>query len=340
MSRPQNRRFLLVALVALVASGPRVLALLAIYTTPLGPMFLAGEWVAGFVGGFLAVSAGVLTAGLVSRVRREELQRHAAVRRVAEAVEELQTEEMRIRRMVADQLHGNLQYRMVTVTAGLDSVAADFDQSCDAAGRQLADRLRGWAETLEEIRESEVRSLSHAVFPAGVEISMMRAVEAMLHRLPPNIATSITLGPNYRAAIATMEQGVVPLAERLIGVYAVEEAVTNALKHGHATRIDVHVELVANSAGAAGTVGTSTGVGPSPYLLDVTVTNDGNPLPAQITRSGLRRHGERLQVRGGDLTLAPHPDGAQQGVQLHFTLPFTPEEPLPVLPTPAGASAN
>ncbi|GAB2468722.1 hypothetical protein GCM10007967_23500 [Xylanimonas ulmi] len=305
MSWPPRTRYLIIAAVALVASLPRVAGLRAIYSTPSGAVFAIAEWVAGFAAGFVAVSAGVLTAQLVTRARDEETRRLREARRAARAVEELQTEEMRVRRMVSDQLHGTLQHRLVAVTAGLDGLAARLATTDEAAAAEL----REWAERLEEVRDQEVRSLSHAVFPSGVELGAHRAIEQMLRRLPVRLATSLEIGPEYRR-LSDAGQEPLPLAERLVAVYTVEEAVTNALKHGRATQVRVAAEVRPADRSAPG----------GPWLLDVTVDDDGTGLPdGEPELFGLARHAERLQSRGGSLRLGPSPLG---GARVRVSLPF------------------
>lgn len=295
-------RYPIIALVALAASVPRVVAMMAIYSTPSSDVYVGAEFLAGFAAGFVAVGAGVFTAELISRANQEEAKRLREEQRAACAVEELQTEEMRVRRMVSDQLHGTLQHHLVTVTAGLDGVAARLEAT-DAAA---AGELQELAERLEEIREQEVRSLSHAVFPSGIELGTMRALEQMLRRLPPQVATSVTVGPEYRRALDAHEAPI-PLAERLVAVYTVEEAVTNALRHGHATAVHLAVELHPTDD-------------PAQWVLDVVVDDDGAGVPdAQPELHGLSRHAERHEARGGWLELGQSPLG---GGRLHFVLPF------------------
>jgi len=303
-------RYPLIALVALVAAAPRVLAMMAIYTTPSGSTFLLAEWMSGWVAGTIAVTTGVLTAGLVGRARREHARWTNEHEKARQASDELHTEEMRVRRMVADQLHGRLQYRLVTIAAGLDADAVKFGS---AGSAEVAEVLSAYANQLDQVREQEVRALSHAVYPAGIELGAVTAIKAMVHRLPPQIAASLTTGPNLTKAI---EAGttVMPLAERLIAVFTIEEAITNALKHGHATSLAIDLEFRAlDDAGA--------------MVLEGKVDDDGRGLPAgakaaddDSAHTGLGRHGERLTSRGGHLTLSNRLGG---GTRLEFSLPFT-----------------
>ncbi|ACZ29177.1 putative signal transduction histidine kinase [Xylanimonas cellulosilytica DSM 15894] len=298
-------RYPLIAAMALAVALPRTLAMGAIYSIPADITFFLAEWAAGAAAGFVAVAAGLLAAELAHRARTEEAHHLRAARRAAKAVDELQSEEMRVRRMVADRLHGTLQYRLVTVTAGLDGVAAALDSGATLA--QAAAELREWAERLEEIREEEVRSLSHAVFPAGIELGTVRALEMMLRRLPPQIQAHLEIGPALQRLVDEARQPIPP-AERLIAVYTVEEGITNALKHGRASRLWLAADVLPTDD-------------PLSWVLDVTIDDDGDGITQPAPElSGLSRHAARLEARGGSLDLRAGPRG---GARLWFRLPFT-----------------
>jgi signal transduction histidine kinase len=303
MSRGWAGRVLIAAGVSLVVSVPRVLALVAIGSTPSTESYAVAAGTIGLGAGIVAVLSAILAATLVDRARTEERRREEQESRAHRAVEELQAEEMRVRRMVSDQLHGTLQYRLVVVTAGLDAMAEELAATGDEA--RAAD-LRGWAETLEEIREEEVRSLSHAVFPSGADLGTMAAIEVLMRRLPPAVAASVELGPTYRRLVDE-RAAPMPIAERLVAIYTVEEAITNALKHGGARAVRVRADA-------------HPATEPGRWVFDVTVDDDGTgPSEPVGPFHGLERHRQRIQNRGGTLELTKNPDG---GGRLHFTLPF------------------
>jgi signal transduction histidine kinase len=108
-----------------------------------------------------------------------------------------------------------------------------------------------------------------------------------------------------------------PLAERLVAVYAAEEGLSNALRHGHATDINVLVDTRRPTD--------------QPHIwFDVTIDDNGCGFK-DPTFSGLLRHRERIESRGGTINLGPSPLG---GARLKFSLPYTPQ--LADKPSPAG----
>lgn len=320
MQRTRPTRLAATAMVCLLAALGRVAALQNVYTVPSGRTFFVTAWVAGFLAAFLAVSAGIVTAASICRARDELTVRMHETARAARAIEDLQTEEMRVRREVSDQLHGRLQHRLVTVAAGLDHTAARLDHADPATAAQI----RSWAERIEEIREAEVRALSHSLLPTGVELGIIPAVDVILTRLPADIATSTAIGPRLREL--NREAGpVLTIPERLAVVYTIEEAISNALRHGHATSVHITLEATPHPGNHCR------------WVLEGTVTDNGTGLPRPDPElTGLRRHTERLERAGGELRLARSPNG---GTRLSLALPFThPQAPHPQ--RPRGASTT
>ncbi|MBO9555131.1 hypothetical protein [Cellulomonas sp.] len=304
LTRGWTARVLLSAGVAAVASVPRMAALVAVSSTPVDSRYILGIGLLGFCSGVVGVLAALVAATLVERARSEARQRELEATRARQAVDALQDEEIRVRRLVFDQLHGTLQYHLVAVTAGLDQLAEQLD--AEGALPRAAD-VRRWAEALEEIREQDVRSLSHAVFPSGADLGTEEAIQLLLHRLPPQVRTSIELGPMYQQLISRGSARM-PVAERLVVIYTVEEAVSNALRHGHARSVHVRADAEPTAD-------------PDRWVFTTVVDDDGTgPTLPDPPLHGLHRHRERLEHRGGSLELGSNPEG---GGRLTFRLPFT-----------------
>lgn len=288
----------------------RTLLLLPAIAADGGPP-AAVVWATGMTGYSVALGAGLLVGALLVREDRERERREAEEGRARQAIAELEGEELRVRRMVADRLHGTVQHRLVVIASGLDHAAADLEGS--GSGRWVP-TLREWAADLDELREEQVRSLSHSLFPSGADLGTYEAICALLDRLPTSVATTVVLGPRMRDIVH--EHGSpLPLVDRLVAVYAVEEAVTNALKHGRAEAVTVTIEIAQDTEAL--------------WMLDVTVDDDGSGPPAGPTvLSGLARHRSRAEARGGSLELTRSPVG---GARLHLVLPFVPETGQPAV---------
>lgn len=278
------------------------------------------------LGAILGDAAAVLPVGLMvltvagalvmlsRRAREAERERSLAAGRATEALAALQQEELRVRRDVADTLHGTMQHRLVVIEASLEGVAAEVAEQLPATGAGLGARLQEIGRDIDQLRERELRALSAALYPEALDRGIVAASRALLARIPASIpvrfdadglapggtgVTAVHAGPPRGAPADTadgLDQGA-----RLLLVRVAEEGVSNALRHGQAREIALSLR------------GTWERV-------TVEVRHVGHPPPAETVLSGLARLRSRLADLGGTLDLRAEPDGAT----LCATLPRTP----------------
>ncbi|RMI14050.1 sensor histidine kinase [Cellulomonas triticagri] len=265
------------------------------------------------LGYVVALVGALLVADLVVAYEAQMRARTAAEVASARQVARLEAQEGVRRRLVADRLHGAVQNRLVLLAAGIDQVVERLepDRPDDAAA------LRRIADQLAEVSERDVRALSHELFPTAVDVSVVRAVRTLLDRLPPSVAGALDLGPTYRDLVDHGTDDPIVLPDRLVVVDTVEEALTNALKHGRAHRVRVRLDVERCVAGDA------------PLWLVGVVRADGRGPSGHVVLGGLERLRSRLAARGGGL----HLTGDERGSVLRFDLPLrtaaSPEDTLP-----------
>lgn len=123
------------------------------------------------------------------------------------------------------------------------------------------------------------------MYPDQLEIGLVPALRAVIRRLPTTIAARLTVSDGMRA-LDDPAHPALTRTERLLAVRVVEEAVTNALRHGHASSIEIELR----TEGAA---------------LVLVVSDDGAGFdPAQAIGSGLARLENRLALVGGGLAVS------------------------------------
>lgn len=265
----------------LIAAVVRVLLQVAFFVYPdFSPRTALAELVSGSLIGVCSALLGTWVMVSRRRLRNEVRDGARSAVAVEAAVRALEDEEIRVRREVADGLHSSMQQRLVLVTARLDGALARL-AAAGAPARDLA-TLREVRTEIENVREQDVRQMSRLLYPDQLEIGMVPAVRALLRRVPPAIATHLDVDEELRAlddpAAPELSQ-----AERLLAVRVVEEAVSNALRHGSPTELDVRLGV--NRTGIA-----------------LRVRDDGGGFdPAAVTRSGTKRLAERLSIVGGRL---------------------------------------
>jgi signal transduction histidine kinase len=231
---------------------------------------------------------------LLQRRARETERRH--LRQIAQATEALalvQQDELRVRRQIADGLHGSVQNRLVLIGATLEAIAARLPEP-ERAEIELV------RESLDGLREHEVRVLSAAVFPDAFDRGAIAAIRAMLARVPATIAVDVLV--DGRADEVEGPSRLLSEEDRLHLVRAAEEALTNSLRHGRATRLSVAITA-------------------DDDRILLRFDDDGRGLDPAATFSGIARLQTRFARAGGGLELS---DGTAGGVSLRAWLPIPP----------------
>jgi signal transduction histidine kinase len=161
--------------------------------------------------------------------------------------------------------------------------------------------LREIREQVDVAREGDVREASRMLYPDSLEIGMVPAVRSLLARMPPDIGTRLVVSDDVR----TLDDPVSPRltqSERLLAVRVVEEAVTNALRHGEAHSLRVSLDLDVD-------------------CLAVAVVDDGTGFDelAAGPGSGTKRLQERLALIGGRLNVSSVPG---EGTRVEARVPI------------------
>ncbi len=259
---------------------------------------LGAEVLSGTLIALISTAIGVASMVSLRRSRAATREAEREAVSVEHAVRALEDEEIRVRRAVAEGLHGTLQQRLVLVDARLDAVQAATERALPAA---TAD-VRWVRSQLAEARDLDVRRMSRLLYPDRLELGVVPAVRALLGRLPATIATNLVVGEELRG-VDDPTRGGLTIPERLLVVRVVEEAVTNALKHGPPSRVDVRMDV-------------------DDGVLEVVVANDGGSFDApaeQDPTTGTARLAQRLGIAGGSLHVGP---GAGGGALVEARVPL------------------
>jgi signal transduction histidine kinase len=315
---PQDRRLagrigsgIVIAFSAAIARSMMQLAL-GIYG-PDDRVEVAAEIVTAAIAVAISLIIALAQSDARRRLRTEERASALRALSASAALEALQGEELRIRREVADGLHGTVQQRFVLLDARLNALL----QTTDAAGTRVATdaadtaptsgtgldpavaaELRAIRDDLDALREQDLRGMSRLLYPDRLDQGAVPAIRALFQRVPATIATVLSFSD---AVLELESHGARALSpeRRLLLVRIVEEGLSNALKHGRATEL----RLVIGHADARFTLAFD---------------DDGTGLAPPVQLSGLQRLRDRLQLIGGSLALEPGPDG---GARLSAVVP-------------------
>ncbi len=243
-------------------------------------LFLTGVWAASGSGYYwpvwtllvalIAVGAHLATtlgrardrAALTSRISTLESSRAGAV----------DVQEAELRRIERD-LHDGAQARLVALGMSLGMAEQKLDTDAAAARELLADARAGAGEALRELR-----ALARGIHPPVLaDRGLDAAVRALAAVSPIAVTVSVVIAQRPRPPVESA------------AYFVVAEALANAGKHAHASRIDVRIARVGD-------------------VLGVEVHDDGagGADPAGSGLSGLRR---RVEALDGSLSVLSPPGG-------------------------------
>ena len=249
----------------------------------------------------ISLGLGLAAAEVDARLLTQERVGAAQAIRATTALQRLQAEELRVRRVVAEGLHGTVQQRLVLVETQLRTVRESWGSGRAVTPDDLT-RLDALLAEVTSLREQDVRGYSQMLYPSGVDMGLAQAIRILFRRLAATIAVTVRID---ESVVRADDPGTAPLSveHRILAIRVLEEGVTNALRHGHAGTLDVVVEVDADG------------------VLAIALDDDGGGLgdTDRSSWSGLAALDERLTAEGGTLTLGP---SALGGTRLAVRLPL------------------
>ncbi|HVA21792.1 MAG TPA: ATP-binding protein [Candidatus Micrarchaeia archaeon] len=287
----------------------------------IGPFGLAGERLPVAVGQFRLGAVVVIGARVPARLWRpagESLLRLARLVLHTEALASSGLEHVadlqrarrlmtaaddQVRRRVAEQLHGHVQTRLVVLWHRLGEVLELVDHEPARARALLAD-VR---EQVDELRERDVREMSHRLHPISTRIGLEPALRSVVAAYAGCLAIRLTFDPRVRA-LDDPASPVVQEPMRFALYRIVEEALGNVAQHAHAHTVQVRVTLV--GAGRLELVVADDGIGlagakPRPGLGLTTIADRVHGLHGTWRLRGAPGRGTTLLVQ------VPLPDTAR-----------------------------
>jgi signal transduction histidine kinase len=223
-------------------------------------------------------------AELEARAERLERDREERARRAVAA------ERARIARELHDVISHNVSVMVVQAAAGADVFATHPERARQALGS---------IESTGREALVELRRLLGVVSPADQEDRASFAPQPGLGRLPELIEQVTAAGLRVQLTVAGNPRGL-PAAVDLSAYRIVQEALTNTLKHAHASRADVALRYGEAS-------------------IELEVVDDGSGDGTAGRGRGLIGMRERAALFGGELSAGPRPSG---GFRVSATMPL------------------
>jgi CheY-like chemotaxis protein len=222
-------------------------------------------------------------------ILREQIDELERSRRLIAAAEE------RLRRQIAELLHSRVQNRLLLAWYRLEDCRALLG---DHPAGALLDEV---SQQLYQVREHDVREVSHLLHPSIIQVGLVPAVERLTEDYLPHFRVELTVDGAVAQLDDPADNGL-PEALRLAAYRVVEEALGNVARHAEAS----HVEVA---------------LGMQQEQLLVSVCDDGHGFDAGGVRAGLGLSSiaARVGTVGGSWRVTSTPG---QGTLLEAFLPI------------------
>jgi len=239
---------------------------------------------------FLTASSVALLGAVVGLVRYFSVQKLARQLAVMRQQEALEKERARIARDIHDQLGASLT--QVALLGELVEADKAFPEEIEAHAKQICQTARDTTRTLDEIvwtvnpSNDSLEGLANYICKYAQDYFGVAGVRYRLE-VPPALP-SASIPPEVRHNI----------------FLAAKEAITNVVRHAHATSAWVRLKH-------------------DPDRFTFEIADDGRGLGGMdpqraATRNGLRNMRKRMEDVGGQFEMGPAPEG---GLQVRLTVP-------------------
>ena len=247
------------------------------------------------------------------RAQLEEVRRSRRI--IAAADEEL-------RKSIAERLHGRVQTRLLAVWHRLGLLREALPPEAAAAREPLEELLR----EIDQVREVEIRQVSHLLHPSIVRVGLIPAAESLLRQFQGSFDLHLEVDDQVKAW-DDPARGEIPERVRLVAYRVLEDALGNVQKHAMARRVTVRIAAV-----------------PGERALRLVVTDDGRGFDRATLepKLGLSAVAARVSTVGGRWDIESHPDaGTTISVELPLSLPAAaPDEDAAVRDPATGLLAR
>ena len=152
----------------------------------------------------------------------------------------------RVRQEIAEILHGHVQTTLLVAAERVRSCA----QNLEGVDPAMAIELQQVFSMLEEVREHDIRMLSHRLHPGLISVGLRAALLSLIRSWKATVEIHLEVSPSVAAADAPMHNQI-PQEVCLALYRVVEEGIANAVRHGHAQTVSVAIWDEAAGIGVA-----------------------------------------------------------------------------------------
>lgn len=235
------------------------------------------------------------------RIRRLNEQLNEANSRLRDYAFEMERmTEVRERNRLAREIHDTLGHTLTGIIMGSDAGLALFDAAPEEAKRRIQVVAQAARDGLNDVRRS-----IKALRPDALEkASLAEALETLIANFKETTSAEILFDQQAGPLVFAQDE-----EDTLYRV--IQEGMTNAVRHGHATQIRIRLTR-------------------QDELLTIDIRDNGTGPDGEVTEGfGLRHMRERLELLGGSLTCgsrAELEEGGTRGFYIIVSLPIRKKE--------------
>lgn len=212
-----------------------------------------------------------------------QISLNTQIKSLRESRDRITNAEERVRRDIAEMLHGKVQSSLLVAWHQLGRCADMFNTNPSEA-KAILEQVRA---EIDRIREKEVREASHLLHPSIIQVALIPALKSLARRFNQNFKISINCDSSIteRDNVA-MNQ--IPEQVRLTAYRVVEEALNNVAKHAGASAVEISLKLI------------------SRHRMQITICDNGQgffPNHSKIGM-GLMSLDDRITSLGGDWNIS------------------------------------
>ncbi len=161
---------------------------------------------------------------------------HVVAQNAAEAARKVTAAEDRLRREIAELLHGPVQTKLLMIWYKLGR-CQELLETDPAAARALLQETR---DEVDRVREKDVRHASHVLHPSIIGVGLTPALKSLTDMFEGCFAISVSVDP----AIAQLDQplrNMIPEVVRLTAYRVAEEGLNNVYRHARANKVELRL---------------------------------------------------------------------------------------------------
>jgi signal transduction histidine kinase len=215
--------------------------------------------------------------------------------------------EERLRQEIAELLHSRVQNRLLLAWYRLED-CREIMANEPGRARELLEEV---SQQIQQVREQDVREVSHLLHPSIIQVGLVPAVERLAEDFLPQFRVDLEVDRAV-SELDDPEDNRLPEAVRLAAYRVVEEALGNAARHARANRVNI-------------------GLGLGDEQLAIRVRDDGLGFDPREVRTGLGLSSiaARVGCVGGNWRVSSR---VGQGTALEAFLPLAPPTPELIRP--------